>query len=142
MGDLSQHFSKKDFACKCGQCGEEQYRIHLGLVGALEAIGGRFRRPVKIVLGYLCEKEGSRVGKSIKSVHRQGRAAHIQMDNVEIPALFKMIKMLPEIRGIGLNFEEKYIHVDTRREDPAEWVKEGGREIALTDSLRSRHALT
>ncbi len=141
LGDISQHFNKKDFLCRCGQCDSEYYRIHLGLLGALEAIGGNFRRTVNVLAGYLCEKEVVRRGSGVKSVHRQGRAAHIRVDGVKLQDVYKFVETLPELRGIGLDMEQGYVHVDTRREDRSLWVKEGGRHIPLTDDLRSRHGL-
>ena len=47
MGDLTRHFGQKDFSCRCGQCDPTDVRIHLGLVGALDAMGAHFGVPSK-----------------------------------------------------------------------------------------------
>ncbi|MBU0687570.1 MAG: DUF882 domain-containing protein [Candidatus Margulisbacteria bacterium] len=125
MGDLSEHFNHKDFICRCNDCRGQEFKIHLGLVGVLEELGGHFRKPVKIVQGFRCEAENDREEKSKKSFHTFGKAVHIIMRDVSPKQIIEFLRTLDEVRGIGLNTDDNTIHIDTRREDRQEWVREG-----------------
>lgn len=74
MGDLSEHFSRSEFACKCG-CGFDN--ISTELITVLEDIRTYFGVPVKINSGCRCEKHNAKVGGVQNSQHVQGIAADI-----------------------------------------------------------------
>ena len=105
-------------------------------------MGAHFRRPVKVLQGYVCDKSQLGLAGGKRSYHRQGRAAYIQMEGVPVQELFKFVKTLPELRGVGIDLTGGRLHVDTRREDPAEWYEEGGKQIPLTEELKARYGLS
>ena len=75
-GDLSAHFSKKEFACRCG-CGKCDPVPEL--VTKLE----KFRelcgnQPLHINSVCRCEKHNAKVGGSPKSQHKLGHAADVR----------------------------------------------------------------
>ncbi len=140
MGNLSEHFNHKDFACKCPEC-QGEYRIHLGLVGALEQIGGHFRKKVKIDSAFWCDAYHEKLNKSRRSLHTMGKAAHIYMDGTSPQDLFKYAETLPELRGVGFYPKEKWIHIDTRQGDPVRFVKEGNDYLPLTSDKRTKYGL-
>lgn len=144
MGNLSEHFSYRDFACKCGKC-KNEVKIHLGLVGALEAISYHFRRTPRIVEAYRCEESSNPTTPLKRDYHRQGRAAHIYIDGIPLSKLFEFVKTLPEIRGIGFDATERVLHIDTRQSDKNQekeiWVKENGKILPLTPDLKSKYGL-
>ncbi|MFH1826062.1 MAG: DUF882 domain-containing protein [bacterium] len=141
MGNLSEHFNHKDFACPCNRCRGE-YRIHLGLVGALEQIGGHFHKKVQVVSGYWCESFYESLQRSGRlSFHVRGKAAHIMIEGIPNQELFKYAETLPELRGVGFYPKENFIHVDTRTGDPVRFVKEGNDYHSLTSEKRSRYGL-
>jgi uncharacterized protein YcbK (DUF882 family) len=142
MGNLSEHFSHQDFTCKCPNCrGKGEYKIHLGLVGALEALGSKIRRSIKIIQAYRCEEQNEKLGGNKKSFHMYGKAAHINVNGMKIQELYKYVKEIEEIKGIGLDFKGNYIHIDTRESNPAEWIKEGDKYIPLTSDKKHAHGL-
>ena len=101
MGNLSEHFNHKDFKCNCPQCRGEEFKIHLGLVGALEMIAEHFQKPVKVLAGYWCEDYYESLKREKISLHVKGKAAHIAIDGVPLNELFKFAETVPELNGIG-----------------------------------------
>ncbi|NQT29756.1 MAG: DUF882 domain-containing protein [Candidatus Saganbacteria bacterium] len=140
MGNLSEHFNNKDFACRCPKCRGE-YRIHLGLVGALEQIGGHFRKKVRVQSAYWCDDYYESLKKTKRSTHTKGKAAHIVIDGIPPQDLFKYAETLPELRGIIFYPKENFIHVDTRMGDPVRTVKEGTDYFPLTPDKRAKYGL-
>jgi len=144
MGNLSEHFNNRDFACRCGQC-RGQLRVHLGLVGALEAISDHFRRVPRVVDAFRCEFYAEKHDTPKKNAHRMGKAAHIQVEGAGLKDVYLFAKSLPEICGLGFYPSENCIHIDTREtKNPGEkdeWVKEGGKIAVLTSDLRSKYGL-
>ena len=71
MGDLSAHFSKKEFSCHCG-CGFNQVKPEL--ISKLE----KFRelcgnKPMTINSGCRCEKRNKAVGGAQKKYDKNGK---------------------------------------------------------------------
>jgi uncharacterized protein YcbK (DUF882 family) len=140
MGDISEHYNNKDFSCHCSEC-KGEYKVHLGLVGALELLSVHFQKKPRILTGYWCEAYQEKLNKERRSYHNMGKAAHIQMDGVSLQELFKFAETIPELRGVGLYPGENLIHVDTRPGDPVRWVKEGKEYLPLTPEKRSKYGL-
>ncbi|PIS30815.1 hypothetical protein COT42_02405 [Candidatus Saganbacteria bacterium CG08_land_8_20_14_0_20_45_16] len=140
MGNLSEHFNNKDFACNCPECRGE-YKIHLGLVGALEQIGSHFKKKVRIVSAYWCDAFHEKQNKPKRSFHTKGKAAHIIIDGTSPQELFKFAETVTELRGLVYYPKEPYIHVDTRPENQARLVKEGSDYLALTPDKREKYGL-
>lgn len=81
MGDLTPHFSWREFDCKDGTPVPAELRPHVeGLAGYLEivrdAAGGR---PVTIVSGYRTPAYNKRCGGAKASEHVKARAADIRI---------------------------------------------------------------
>lgn len=144
MGNLSEHFNKSDFACRCGQC-RGQIRVHLGLVGALEAISEHFKKIPRIHDAFRCEIYAEKHDVQKKNSHRMGKAAHISVDGTELKDVYLYAKSLPEISGLGLYPSDNCVHIDTRElknpEEKDEWVKDGGKVHPLTADLRARYGI-
>jgi len=140
MGNLSEHFNHKDFVCRCPEC-KEEYKIHLGLVGALEMLSSHFRKRVRILSGFWCEAYLEKIKKGRRSFHNSGKAAHIQIDDVSPQEVFKIAETIPELKGVGFYPQENFVHVDTRAGDPVRWVKEGNDYLPLTADKRAKYGL-
>lgn len=143
MGNLSEHFNHQDFFCRCEACKtSKEYKIHLGLVGALEAIYSLVNKPVKVKAAFRCEAENERLGGGRKSFHIYGKAAHIFVDGVKPQDLFVMAREVPEIKGLGLNVDDGTVHIDLREvPERVEWVKEKGKYIELTPDKKHVYGL-
>jgi len=145
MGNLSEHYNHKDFACRCGDC-KGDIKVHLGLVGALEQIGYQYKRTPRIVEAYRCEIYGDKHNMLKKNAHRMGKAAHIYVEGVPLPELYKFVCTIPEIRGIGVYPKENFLHIDTRTLDKEElreeWYHEGEKNLPLTAEAKAKFNLT
>ena len=132
MGDLSAHFSKKEFACHCG-CGFNQVKPEL--ISKLE----KFRelcgnKPMTINSGCRCEKRNKAVGGAQKkydkngkliskgSEHMYGTAADVK----QVPGLTidQMAKLAEQAGFDGIGKYNGRIHVDVRG-SRARWDKRG-----------------
>lgn len=110
MGDLSPHFSSREFACH--HCG--QVKVAPTLVARLELLRAEVGRPLRIVSGYRCPVHNRAVGGAKLSKHVLGEAA-------DIPSGYATIAQAEKagFRGIG-NRGRWAVHVDVRR-SPARW---------------------
>ncbi len=132
---VSEHFSKRDFVCK--ESGE--FKISLGLVGALEQLRFLTKKRITIIKGYEPPEVAEKKGKIKRNYHTKGIAADIQVDNLDPKEAFIFAETIPEINGIGLNIAENYIHVDTRKEERTLWIEEKDSIIELNEENRSKY---
>jgi zinc D-Ala-D-Ala carboxypeptidase len=143
VGNLSEHYNHQDFFCRCAACKTtKEYKIHLGLVGILEALTVKLNKPVKVKAAFRCEAENERLGGGRKSFHLRGKAAHIYVDGMKPQELFKSLGEMGEVKGIGLNLDDGTVHIDLRNvPDREEWVKEKGKYITLTADKKHIYGL-
>lgn len=119
MGDLTEHFSRKDFACKCG-CGFDA--IDKRLVEMLEEIRNIFGRTIKVVSGCRCPAHNKAIGSKDDSPHPKGLAVDLECiasrDRYEL--LFLVMSRFYRV-GIGKTF----IHadIDSSRDQEVCWLK-------------------
>ena len=143
MGNLSEHFNHQDFFCRCEACkATNEYKIHLGLVGVLEALAVKLNKPIKIKMAYRCEAENEKLGGGRKSFHLRGKAVHIYVDGMKPQELFKQLREIEDVKGLGLNLDDSTVHVDLRPEtEREEWVKEKGKYIPITADKKHIYGL-
>lgn len=79
LGDLSEHFSVHELACRCGGTlpGCRKILVLRGLLTSLEGYRQRLGAPVSIVSGYRCERRNAAVGGAQHSQHIHGAAADL-----------------------------------------------------------------
>lgn len=76
MGDLSKHFSKREFACKCGKVHE--FTMDGELIDKLEKLHALTNaRAIYITSGYRCPAHSKAVGGYMNDAHTKGIAADI-----------------------------------------------------------------
>jgi len=75
MGDLTKHFDRSEFACKCG-CGFDD--IDLALVGKLEKIRTILDPHLMLVdAGCRCVTHNAEIGGRANSAHLRGKAVDV-----------------------------------------------------------------
>ncbi len=118
MGDLSEHFSRREFACRCG-CGKDN--VFPGLIDALEKLRSMYGKPIIVLSGVRCMEHNRRVGGKPNSAHLRGKAADIlcasSVDRFELlRAAFKVFRRVGVYKG--------FIHVDVDESLPQDvcWV--------------------
>ncbi len=114
MSQLSKHFNRVEFACKCG-CGQDT--VDVALLPTLERVRVHFGSPTTIHSGNRCETYNSKVGGAKNSQHKKGRAADISVKGVP-PA--KVFAYLDASHPGGLGEYSTFTHVDSR-EQRARW---------------------
>ena len=135
---ISDHFSKRDFVCKCGNC-ESSVKISLGLIGGLELLRSKTRNRINIVKGFVCQDAAEKSGQVKRNHHTLGIAAEITVDNMKPKDVFLLAEEVPEFMGIGLDLTHNVLHVDTRKgKDRTLWVIEEGRQLELDSQVRQR----
>ena len=111
MGDLSKHFSRSEFRCKCG-CGFATVDAELLVV--LEDVREHFDSGVKINSGCRCTEHNKRVGGERDSEHLRGTAADITVDGVPAAQVHSYLSMkYPGRYGIGKY--QNWTHIDVRQ---------------------------
>ncbi|OGC10430.1 hypothetical protein A3D23_07185 [candidate division WOR-1 bacterium RIFCSPHIGHO2_02_FULL_53_26] len=141
MGNLSEHFNHKDFACQCPEC-KGEYRIHLGLVGILEEIAVHFKKRPRVIAGFYCAEYLEKLNREKISYHSKGKAANIALEGVPAAELFKYAETIPGVNGLGFYPEENAVHLDTRPPEKKEaWLKERGKYYPLTSDKRAQYGL-
>jgi len=119
MGDLSRHFSRREFACHCG-CGYDT--VDAALLKVLEDVRRTFNAPVTINSGCRCEKHNAKIGGSEHSQHKLSRAADIAVEGIPAEAVHDwLVSRYPDKFGIGKY--NTFTHIDTRTDGPARWDK-------------------
>jgi hypothetical protein len=141
MGNLSDNFNHKDFACRCPEC-KGEYRIHLGLVGILEEIASHFKKRPKILSAYFCEAYTEKLNRDKPSYHSKGKAVNIAVDGVPALEVFKFAESINGVNGLGFYPEENMVHLDTRPPEKKEaWIKEKGRYTPFAADKRHQYGL-
>lgn len=120
---LSEHFSDREFRCKCGKCTLPE--ISKELLEVLERVRAEFKGKVVITSGYRCVAHNAVVGGATNSQHCLGIAADIQVTNdtgIYVPPRH-VAKWLdeeyPDKYGIGRY--KSWTHIDVRPKK-ARWV--------------------
>lgn len=125
MGDLSQHFSKREFTCKCSHGAEHDFKINDGLINKLEKLHDLMNaHEIIITSGYRCPEWSVSVKGYYNDAHTKGIAADIVVtfcdpDGVVRNYNSELIAEAAErvgFTGIGI-IDNTAVHVDVRSED-------------------------
>lgn len=117
-GQLSEHFSAKEFTCKCGMCRDQ--RVSQDLINKLEEVRSIYGAPITVTSGFRCArhqqnltKQGLQTAKH--SQHVEGNAADIT--GKDLNSLYSACEQVFKAIGIAKNF----LHVDTRIDKVRRW---------------------
>lgn len=108
MGDLSENFSRHEFACKCG-CGHDT--VDAELLDILEKIREHFGRRMDINSGCRCHMHNRAIGGAPESWHIRGRAADVEVDGIK-PSL--VAEAAVQYGASGVKNYSEWTHIDTR----------------------------
>lgn len=111
MGDLSKHFLRSEFKCKCGKCDFDT--VDYKLIILLEKIRCHFGKPVHINSGCRCKKYNRSIGSKDTSQHIKGKAADIRIDGITQDAIGQYADKLLGIDGCVIIYES-FVHIDVR----------------------------
>jgi uncharacterized protein YcbK (DUF882 family) len=115
-----KHFSRSEFACKCGCSKTLMQTEFMGRLQSLRMIWGK---PMVITSGYRCPNHPSERGKQFPGTgtHSQGIAADIGISGAEAISLLRLA-LDNNFTGIGVQQKGngRFLHLDIR-ESPAIW---------------------
>jgi len=128
MGDLSEHFDRREFACSGVGCCGNSAPVNLRLVEALEALRGlaegkygygaiRF----DVSSGFRCRAHNGLVGGADGSYHTLGMAADVVPRGVSVPDLAALAEFVEGFKVGGIGVYCGWVHLDVRRDGPARW---------------------
>ena len=111
---ISLHFTREEFACKCG-CGQDT--IDAQLITLCEHMRSLNNAPITPTSGNRCAEYNKKIGGSKNSQHILGRAADLPVND---PArVYKRLRAIYEGQ-YGFGLYDTFIHVDSRK-DMAWW---------------------
>jgi uncharacterized protein YcbK (DUF882 family) len=114
---VSKHFSREEFACKCG-CGFAT--VDVKLIELLEVVRTHFNKPVIINSGCRCPEHNKKVGGASKSKHMEGIAADIVVKDVDPAEVRRFITAHVGEYWAGIGKYKTFTHVDSRT-NPGRW---------------------
>jgi uncharacterized protein YcbK (DUF882 family) len=116
MGDLSPHFNRSEFKCRCGKC--KQDAVDHGLVVVLERLRvhceiEREYSFITVTSGNRCFEYNMAIGGSENSQHLWSKAADIQVKGWSSEEIYALLDArYPDTFGIGLY--RTWVHIDVR----------------------------
>jgi uncharacterized protein YcbK (DUF882 family) len=139
MGDLTENFSRHEFACKCG-CGFDG--IDMDLVRSLQVLrdllpplaNGR-RRRIMLNSGCRCEAHNRRSGGSPTSRHLRGQAADIRAEGMKPAELYRYACKVRRFERGGIGLYPTFLHVDVRATRGRWGWKPGVGMVAIQECL-------
>lgn len=132
MGDLSPHFSKHEFACRC--CGELQVKMRL--IDALEKLRALAGKAIVIHDGYRCRAHNQEVGGVTDSEHTRGLAADVEIPGLSLEEMYDLALQVPEFArgGVGV-YDGGFLHVDVRLH-AARWARVQGQYVGIQTLIK------
>jgi len=127
MGDLSEHFSKSELACRC--CG--QLKIESSLLAALEQLRSLAGKEILVHDAYRCTAHNQEVGGVTDSEHTRGMAADISIPGLSLQQMYELALQVPAFLhgGVGV-YDGGFLHVDIRLHQ-ARWVRVRGQYVGI-----------
>src|SRR4030095_6288831 len=132
MSDLSEHFSKSEFSCRC--CGH--LVVSGRLIMALEHLRELAGRPVKVHCGYRCAMHNRETGGVTGSEHTRGTAADIEIPGLSLQKMYEFALAVPEFASGGIGaYDGNFLHVDVRGH-AARWARVRGQYVGIQHLVR------
>jgi uncharacterized protein YcbK (DUF882 family) len=109
VGDISEHFRRQEFECKCG-CGFDPVDVELvKLCELVRKMNGGI--PITPNCGSRCAFHNDKVGGSSRSQHLIGKACDLPVKN-PLEIYWALDKLYSNKYGFGVY--DNFIHVDVR----------------------------
>lgn len=117
---LTPHFNRKEFACKCGgkYCSPIHANIDLRLVDICEVIREHVNAPIRISSGCRCKVWNQKQGGTDNSSHMFGMAADLHCDSIGSKKLYETIQklykngLIPNLRYCQRYQKKDFCHID------------------------------
>ncbi len=110
MTQVSEHFKRSEFGCKCG-CGFST--VDIELLSVLEDVRAEFKSPLTINSACRCDSHNKSVGGADGSKHKLGIAADIVVAG-KSPDLVLNFLNKKYIGKYGIGEYNSFTHIDVR----------------------------
>lgn len=118
MGDLSENFSRHEFACKCG-CGMDT--VDARLLAVLQYLRDETDARITITSGNRCHNHNLKIKGSLNSQHTYSKAADFVVEDHTPSQVYDLLNnWFPDTLGLGVY--DGWVHVDSR-EPMSRWDK-------------------
>lgn len=107
---VGKHFSRSEFACKCG-CGFDT--VDTETIDVLDDLREAFEQPAHINSGCRCPAHNKSEGGTDKSQHVLGRAADVVVNNVNPLTVYAYLDSKYKNK-YGIGSYSGFTHIDTR----------------------------
>lgn len=123
MGDLTENFSRSEFACKCNYgCGYDG--VKLSVVYGLQIIRDHFGKAITVTSGCRCGSHNKSIGGRSNSKHLFGIACDFVVEGVSPDEVADFIDdYFGGNNGVGMYRD--FTHFDTRTDKRARWRAPG-----------------
>jgi len=113
MGDLTEHYSRWEFKCKCNNCDFDT--VDVDTLALLEEVSEWCMVPVIVKSASRCATWNEMVGGAKTSQHLYGRAVDIRIEGKTPDEVAQFVdKLMPDSGGIGIYTDQNFTHIDTR----------------------------
>lgn len=106
-----QYFTRREFACRCGNCGGYPAEPEVLLVQLAERIRRHFGKPVLVSSGVRCAAHNAAVGGVSNSRHLLGKAMDFCVQGYAAQTVLQYLQQQPELR-YAYAIDESYVHMD------------------------------
>ena len=117
----SPYFRRSEFACRCGECGQDH--VDAKLLEVLNTIRSHFGNLIIITSGNRCRPYNAKIGGSPYSQHLYGRAADITMPDQMLETVHNyVLKLMDGWGGVGFYPNQNFLHLDTKSGGARRWT--------------------
>lgn len=122
MGDLSEHFSRREFACQGEDCCSHTAVVDERLVAALEDFRAIVGQPIAPHSAFRCLTHNRRERSEDRSQHVWGRAVDIHiLAGTTVDAMAAAAEEVDAFKAGAIGLYDWGIHVDVRPNGPVRW---------------------
>lgn len=127
MGDLTQNFSRSEFACKGALCCMNSAPVSKRLVEGLQELRN-IVGPLTVTSGFRCGKHNEKIGGSENSKHCLAEAADVVSEKHPPFKIAHYAEMIGVFAEGGIGIYDNFVHLDCRTDGPARWDKRTDRD--------------
>lgn len=106
-----KHFTRAEFACKCGKCGGYPAEPNPQLVMLADDVREHFGAVVDVSSGVRCKAHNAAVGGVANSRHLSGKAMDFRVRGKTAAQVLAYVKTLPGVR-YAYAINDTYVHMD------------------------------
>lgn len=106
-----RHFSRGEFACKCGKCGGFPAEPDMALVRKADTLRAHLGVPIHVSSGVRCKSHNAAVGGVSNSRHLMGKAMDFRAEGFSSAQTLARVNLLGGIR-YAYAIDGNFVHMD------------------------------